>query len=325
MAYSADVVRRAQQRLAEMKSERETLQWRRLNHAYTQVPRIKEIDLLLRKNMSAAAQSIFTPGSDVQALMDNVKSTALTLQKERQELIQANFEPGYIDEGPICSKCGGAGYIGSTMCDCLKELCRQEQTKELSLLACGEGRFEDFRLDYYPEQFDPKFNSTVRTVMRKNFEYCKQFAENFGSGNLLFIGGTGLGKTFLSACIARAVAEKGYSVAYEPAGQLFSKLEKNRFNPDEESRQQAEKLTGCDLLIIDDLGTELPGNFVTAALYNLVNDRLLAGKPMVISTNLNINEIAQRYSPQIASRLNGDFMGLWFAGNDIRILKNRNQ
>ena len=83
------------------------------------------------------------------------------------------------------------------------------------------------------------------------------------------------------------------------------------------------KLQNCDLLIIDDLGTELPGNFVTAALYSLVNDRLLADKPMVISTNLNIDEIAQRYSPQIASRLQGSFLRLTFVGDDIRILKNR--
>ena len=137
------------------------------------------------------------------------------------------------------------------------------------------------------------------------------------------MGGTGLGKTFLSASIARMVADRGYSVAYESAHHLFSKLEKNRFNPDEESREQVAKLTECDLLIIDDLGTELPGNFVTAALYNLVNDRLLAGRAMIISTNLNIEESARRYSPQIASRLQGSFKRLTFVGEDIRVMKNR--
>ena len=123
--------------------------------------------------------------------------------------------------------------------------------------------------------------------------------------------------------MAREVAEKGYSVAYETASHLFSKLEKNRFNPDQASSEAVEKLQNADLLIIDDLGTELPGNFVTAALYTLVNDRLLAGKPMVISTNLNIEEIGRRYSPQIASRLQGSFTLLPFVGQDIRILKNK--
>lgn len=323
MAYSADVVRRAQNRLAEMKADRESQQWHRLNQAYVKVPRIREIDFELRKNMSLAAQAVLTQGGDVQAVMEEVKNKAVVLQAEREELAKANFEPGFLDESPICAKCGGVGYIGSAMCACLTELCRQEQTKEVSLLTCGEGRFEDFRLDYYPDQIDPKLGTTPRDIMKRTLDRCKKFTETFGSENLLFIGGTGLGKTYLSACIARALAEKGHSVAYEPAGQLFAKLEKNRFNPDDESRQQVDKLMNSDLLIIDDLGTELPGNFVTAAFYNLLNDRLLGGKPMVISTNLNINEIAQRYSPQIASRLNGDFTGLWFAGNDIRILKHK--
>ena len=137
------------------------------------------------------------------------------------------------------------------------------------------------------------------------------------------VGGTGLGKTLLSACIACEVTEKGYSVAYESAPHLFSKLEKNRFHPDEESAMAVAKLEGCDLLIIDDLGTELPGQFVIASLYALVNDRLLSGKPTVISTNLNISEIKERYSPQIASRLQGHYQLLPFVGQDIRILKNR--
>ena len=322
MAYSTDVVRRAQNRLAEMKADRESQQWHRLNHAYTQVPRIREIDAQLRKNMSIAAQSILTQGTDAQSVMEDVKNKALALQSERETLAKTNFEPGYLDESPICSKCGGAGYIGSTMCSCLMELCRQEQTRELSLLTCGEGRFEDFRLDYYPDQFDPKAGTSPRALMEINLNRAKRFVENFGSDNLLFVGGTGLGKTFLSACIARALAEKGHSVAYESAGQLFSKLEKDRFHPTEESRQQVDKLTNCDLLIIDDLGTELPGNFVTAALYNLLNDRLLAGKPMIISTNLLSSEIAQRYTPQIASRLLGNFKTTTFVGKDIRILRN---
>ena len=161
--------------------------------------------------------------------------------------------------------------------------------------------------------------------MERNFRTCKNYALHFSkeSGNLLFVGGTGLGKTFLSACIARAVADRGYSVAYETASRLFTKLEQARFNSSEETRREADKLMQCDLLIIDDLGTELPGQFVTAALYSLMNDRILAGNPMVISTNLNVDEAARRYSPQIASRLHGNFTRLTFVGEDIRVLKNR--
>jgi DNA replication protein DnaC len=121
--------------------------------------------------------------------------------------------------------------------------------------------------------------------------------------------------------VARVVADRGYSVCYETASHLFAKLEQAKFAPTEESRRAAAKLTECDLLIIDDLGTEMPGQFVTAALYSLLNDRLISGKPMLITTNLNVEEMGRRYSPQIASRIFGGFVGKTFIGNDIRILK----
>lgn len=325
MAYSTDVVRRARQRLASAKADRDSENQQHLQEAYRQVPRIREIDLLLRRSMALAAQAVFTQGGDPRLAMEQVKEANLALQQERQELAALHFEEGYLDDSPICGLCGGSGYIGTTMCECLRELCRQEQKKELSLLASNDERFEKFRLDYYPDRADPKYGASPRTIMDRNFQICRKYAASFGpgNGNLLFVGGTGLGKTFLSACIARSVADKGFSVAYESAPHLFSKLEKDRFNPDEQSHEEVARLASCDLLILDDLGTELPGNFVTAALYSLVNDRLLAGKAMVISTNLNVDEIVRRYSPQIGSRLQGSFQRLTFVGEDIRVLKNR--
>ena len=325
MAYSSDVVRRARQRLASAKADRDSENQQHLQEAYRQVPRIREIDLLLRRSMALAAQAVFTQGGDPRLAMEQVKEANLALQRERQELAALHFEEGYLDDSPICGLCGGSGYIGTTMCECLRELCRQEQKKELSLLASNDERFEKFRLDYYPDRADPKYGASPRAIMERNFQICRKYAASFGpgSGNLLFVGGTGLGKTFLSACIARSVADRGFSVAYESAPHLFSKLEKDRFNPDEQSHEEVARLASCDLLILDDLGTELPGNFVTAALYSLVNDRLLAGKAMVISTNLNVDEIVRRYSPQIGSRLQGSFQRLTFVGEDIRVLKNR--
>ena len=161
--------------------------------------------------------------------------------------------------------------------------------------------------------------------MERNFQNCRRYAMSFSpnSGNLLFVGGTGLGKTFLSACIARAVADRGYSVVYETAGHLFSKMEQAKFGGNEEARKEIQKYNECDLLILDDLGTEMPGQFVTAALYGLLNDRILYNQPMVISTNLNVDEISRRYSPQIASRLLGEYQWLHFRGTDIRRLEHR--
>ena len=325
MAYSKEVVQRARARLAQAKEDRESENRQHLAEAYDRVPRLRQIDILLRRTMAMAAQAVFASGGDVQAAMAEAKAQNQALQQERAWLIDANFEEGFLDETPICDRCGGTGYMGSTMCECLAELCRQEQKKELTLLSGGKESFNQFRLDYYPDRVDPKLGVSPRAIMERNLRTCRTYTATFSqnSGNLLFNGGTGLGKTFLSACIARGVADKGFSVIYETATHLFNKLEQAKFNPTEETRQEAAKFTACDLLIVDDLGTEMPGQFVTAALYSLLNDRLLAGKPMIISTNLNVDEIHRRYSPQIASRLQGSFHQLIFLGEDIRILKNR--
>ena len=325
MAYSAEVVRRARARLAQAKEDRESENRQHLAQAYAQVPRIKEIDLLLRRTMAQAAQAAFLQGSDGRELMEKVRQQNLGLQQERARLAAENFEEGFLDDSPICSVCGGSGYVGTTMCECLRELCRQEQKKEVSILSGSKETFNQFRLDYYPDRVDPKYGASPRTIMERNFQNCRRYALTFTphAGSLLFVGGTGLGKTFLSACIARAVADRGYSVVYESAAHLFGKLEQAKFSPSEENRREAARFTECDLLIVDDLGTEMPGQFVTAALYTLLNDRILGNLPMVISTNLNVEEISRRYSPQIASRLHGSFQRLTFVGEDIRVLKNR--
>ena len=325
MGYRIEVMQRARARLAAAKADRESENRQHLAEAYKRVPRIREIDLELRRTMAKAAQAAFLQGSDGRDMMDKVRLENLELQQERAILILENFEEGYLDESPICDNCGGSGYVGSQMCDCLRELCRQEQKKEVSILTGSRETFNQFNLDYYPDRVDPKYGASPRTIMERNLSICRRYAMTFAqsSGNLLFGGGTGLGKTFLSACIARAVADRGNSVVYETASHLFSKLEAAKFSPNEENRREAAKFTDCDLLIIDDLGTEMPGQFVTAALYSLLNDRLLLGKPMVISTNLNVDEMSRRYSPQIASRLHGGFQRLTFVGEDIRVLKNR--
>ena len=325
MAYSVEVIQRARARLAQAKEDRESENRQHLAEAYTKVPRIREIDLQLRRTMAQAAQAAFLQGSDGREQLEAVRQENMGLQRERSRLAAMYFEEGYLDDSPICTVCGGSGYVGTNMCECLRELCRQEQKREVTILSGGKESFSQFRLEYYPDQYDSRYGASPRAIMERNFRNCRSYAMTFtpNSGNLLFVGGTGLGKTFLSACIARTVADRGYSVIYETAGRLFTKLERAKFGGSEEDRLEVQKFSACDLLIIDDLGTEMPGQFVTAALYNLVNDRLMENKPMVISTNLNVEEMARRYSPQIASRMQGGFTPLTFVGEDIRVLKNR--
>ena len=325
MAYSAEVVRRARARLAQAKEDRESENRQHLAEAYRKVPRIREIDMELRRTMAQAAQAAFLQGSDGREMMEKVCLANLELQQERAILAMEHFEEGYLDETPICDSCGGSGYIGSNMCECLRELCRQEQKKEVSILSGSKDNFNQFRLEYYPDQVDRNLGVNIRSVMEKTFQTCRRYALTFTekSGNLLFSGDTGLGKTFLSACIARTVADRGYSVVYESAGHLFANLERAKFSGDEGAREACRRYNDCDLLIVDDLGTEMPGQFTTAALYGLINDRLLSAKPMIVSTNLTVDEMLKRYSPQIASRLRGSFTRVAFLGEDIRVLKNR--
>jgi DNA replication protein DnaC len=217
------------------------------------------------------------------------------------------------------------GYrMDGRMCACQKRLYNAEVTRDLSGLLKGDEDFAKFRLDYYSNQPDESGN-IPREIMEIILTMCKNYAVKFdGKGtNLIFTGGPGLGKTFLSACIARAVADNGYSVVYESAGHLFGNLERAKFSADEQARKDADRYMTCDLLIVDDLGTEMPGQFTTAALYGLINDRLLSGKPTIISTNLTIEEFEKRYSRQIASRLRGSYTRIPFMGEDIRVLKNR--
>ena len=325
MGYSKEVVQRARARLEQAKADRDSENQQHLAQAYARVPRLKEIDLQLRRTMIVAAQAVFTKGGDIQQAMEQVKKENLALQAERAQLVKSHFEEGFLDDSPLCDRCGGSGYIGSDMCECLLELCRQEQKKELSILSGGKESFSKFRLDYYSNAYDNKYGASPRAIMEKNLKSCRTYAATFSSasGNLLFSGGTGLGKTFLAASIARDVADRGCSVVYETASQLFSKLERAKFSGDPVARSEVEKLSTADLLIIDDLGTEMPGQFVTAALYSLLNDRLLESKPMVITTNLTVDEAGKRYSPQVASRLYGSFVRLTFVGEDIRVLKNK--
>ncbi len=325
MGYSKDAVIRARAILAQRKADRESQNAARLARAYEEVPQLRQIDMQLRQTMATAAQAVFAQGGDVQAAMAQAREENQALQARRKALLEAHFAPGYLDDTPACPHCSDTGYIGSTMCRCLQQLCAQEQRKELGSAFDGGESFDNFRLDYYSDGVIPQYKTSARNIMERNLRYCRDYAEHFGTipENLMLSGGTGLGKTHLALSIGAAVGARGFSVCYETAISLFSKLERAKFSPNETTLAQAEKLEQCDLLIIDDLGTEMPGQFVTAALYGLLNQRLLGKKPMLITTNLTVDECAARYSPQIASRLYGEFVRRQFLGSDIRILKSR--
>ncbi len=320
MAYSAQVLRRARARLEQAKLERERENEAHRAAAYERYPRLREIDRELQQSMAELAIAFLK--KDSEETLGAIRTRNQTLQAERNWILEAGeFEDGYLDDTPVCTRCGGTGYDGSQMCSCLRELCRQEQKKELtSLLGSGRESFDTFRLDVYSDAYDPKLGTSPRELMRSNLNICKKYAAGFtaSGGSLLFSGATGLGKTFLSACIARQIADRGFSVMYETAIRLFGDFETEKFGAQGGDGSLTRKYFDCDLLIIDDLGTEMTTQFTVSALYSVLNTRMMEGKPILISTNLLPEALETRYSPQIASRIVGTFRLIKFAGDDLR-------
>ena len=214
------------------------------------------------------------------------------------------------------------------MCECLRREYNAALTRELSGLLRDDGeRFDAFRLDYYGTETDPALGVSPREAMRLVYDTCRTYAAGFSrsSPSLIFRGGPGLGKTFLSACVAREVAARGFSVAYESAPRALGEFETQRFSRDaaeaDAAAAKVREYLSCDLMILDDLGTEMTTSFTVSALYQLVNTRLTESRQTIISTNMGEGEVERRYGGQIASRLAGEFETLIFAGSDIRRLK----
>ena len=324
MAYSQAIVQRAMQRLQSENEQNEQSSRARIAAIYEKQPRLGEIERELRRTAAHVLAATFRRQGDPVAAMQQLKKDNLALQQERDWILQAEgLEPDDLTVQPLCPKCGGTGYVGAQMCECLRELCRQEQKKVL-LQSFGTGKesFEKFRLDVYPDRLDPKLGISPRALMKRVYESAVSYARTFStaSESLLFMGATGLGKTLLSGCIARAVADRGYSVCYVSAGKLFSDFETEKFRLKEDGALTGEYLQ-TDLLIIDDLGTEMTTQFTVSALYQIVNGRLLSGKPTIVSTNLPDTELEARYSAQIASRLLGAYTLYQFCGTDVRLLR----
>lgn len=328
MSLDGKILKAARVRLEQKKMDRQAEFDRRRGEVYRKNPRVREIDRQLRGSIADVISFALSHGRDPADAVGKIREENLELQRARIEEMQAvGFPANYLDDSPMCSKCGDTGYDGTSVCSCLMELYREEQRKELSrMLDLGADTFDAFNIDYYDDTPDPKTGVSPRGNMDFIYETCVRYAEKFGMArmNLLLSGGTGLGKTFLSTCIAKAVSDKGFSVVYDTAPELFARMEDDKFgrggDPDA-LREDVERDFRCDLLIIDDLGTEMITAFTVSALYSLLNSRLVTGKKTVINTNMPPEELRRRYSPQIASRLEGEYQLLRFYGRDIRLLK----
>jgi len=334
MALDGKILAKAKSILAERRRLKDERLGQRISKAYDASSRISEIDAELRATMAHLVGVAL--GVDGAAGLDDIRDRNLALQQQRRnELKQAGFPENYLDDDYLCSKCHDTGFIDSKMCDCLADIYKDEQKASLScLFKLGDETFDSFNLSYYDDTPAPDTGISPRRSMEIVNKICVEYAKNFskGSMNLFFNGAPGLGKTFLSACIARVVADNGYSVVYDMATTVFTKHEEVKFtrtNDSEDLRAEIKKARDdvkryleCDLLIIDDLGTEMTTSFTISALYEIINTRLITGRKTLISSNLTLAELRRRYSEQIMSRLEGEYQVLTFYGEDIRKKRN---
>ena len=329
MAYDGRIMQRALTRFDEDKQRRAAQLEQRRRTAYARAPRLAEIEAELRGTMGRIISSALARGTDPVPAIRVLRDENLQLQRERAELLASlGYPADYLEEKPAGAKCGDTGYVSGGVCACLRAYYAREQLAELSrLLPLGEDSFETFSFDWYDSAVQPAFGISPRENMERNYDVCRDYAYQFakGSGDLLLSGGTGLGKTFLSACIARVVSENGFSVVYDTAASVFSRFEDAKFRRDDGGSEDADRCMRCDLLILDDLGTEMTTSFVQSALYQIVNGRLMAGRSTIISTNLAPEEIGSRYGRSVLSRLEGEYEILPFFGEDIRRLKRERQ
>ncbi len=331
MSYPPEIVRKALARLERRRDSRDRRRFQLERQLYAAQPRLRQVDAELRGAMADLAllatggKPLEPNGPEIAA----IRARSEALQAERTRLLaELGYGPDALDDAPACPRCGDRGWADGKMCDCLKELCAREQLKALTALLnlTDEQDFDRLRLDIYSDRPWGGLSRSPRENMRQIVTVCEGYARQFPNyplQDLLLSGSTGLGKTFLSGCIAREVSRRGYSVVYDTAGNIFDSLRASRFSRDageeRQARDSARRYLGCDLLILDDLGSEQDLPSAQAGLYEVVNSRLQSGRHTIISSNLSAEDIGRRYGAQVASRVGGLYRELTFYGDDLRM------
>lgn len=277
----------------------------------------KEFSDILLKISSLGANIASAALSGNSDELEYLSKEILRLSKLKEEkLKENNIAPIDYD----CGLCKDTGYVSGKICSCIKNKAKNIMLKKLSAeLPINESGFDNFDLSFYP---DDNSDKSPRKRMEKLYKLCVSYAETFDpktSENLLFLGSAGLGKTHLSLAIVKELINKGYDCVYSSSYNLFSAMENDHFSS--RSNETYEAAVNCDLLVIDDLGSEFTSPFILSCIYNVINTRLLSKKPTVISTNLTIKEIETRYTPRISSRFIGNYCAKKFWGEDIRQIK----
>lgn len=291
---------------------------------YAACPRLEEIEKEISLTGVRITRMVIQNPQNTQQLLDELKQSLSQLKQEKKQLLdKMGFSEKALEISYICKDCKDTGYIDNVPCHCMKQKLidlayNQSNIKEI----VKSENFDNFDFRYYSEEVDENEGWSPRDNIKKIYETCFDFCENFDTifQNLFLFGKTGLGKTFLCNCIAKELLDKEKIVLYMTAGQLFDRIEKQRFHKEEEEPQEdiMEDLLTADLLIIDDLGTEFSTILSSAKLFQIINTRMLTKKQVVISTNLAMDELIEQYSDRLLSRILGTYIMLKFFGSDIR-------
>lgn len=325
MSYSKATLAKAAQIIDSRRNKAQRIQMARHIAVTDKIPVISKYEAQLSETGLSVVKAIGM-GSDAKEYIEQLSQLNLSVQnKIRSILKEAGLPEDYLEVPYTCKKCADTGYVGGYICECRKELLKELAKKELASVSTSDRcRFDNFSLEYYPQPIDSTLGVSPNKRMSEILEYCKCYAEDFDteSESLYMHGATGLGKTHLSLSIANVVAENGYRVIYDSAQNLLSSLEKEKFSYSG-SNEREKEILDCDLLIIDDLGSEFSTQFTVAALYNIINTRINRSKPVIISTNLSESELEAKYTQRITSRIIGNYVSLLFLGKDIRQIKNK--
>lgn len=289
------------------------------------IPQLANINRLIRSVGPRLLALGIQGGEDYEQRSMELYREHEALVAEKTALLKAH---GYKEDYDLpvfeCKACNDTGFVGASLCSCVKKARAKRAYYNSGLGKALAGQtFESLDMRYYSGTTAKGLS--VKDIMTNHVEYCKAYANAFkpGAENLLIIGGAGLGKTHITSAIGHTVINKGYSVVYESAQKIIDAFETERFGKGAD--ENTGRFTDCDLLIMDDLGTEFNTSFTLSALFGLIDHRIINGLSTIITTNLGFAEIEERYKERICSRLRGEYTALVFCGRDIRRVKKENK
>lgn len=324
MSYSKEIYSKAFSSLAQKRQHAKGIAQRRKNEIYASVPEMQKLESEQNSLGLSISKAVLSDPKNAENIVEIFRHRSNVIIERKNELLRnLSLPENYLEPPYDCLICEDTGFVDGKQCECLKQMLKKlsyQQLNSISNLRLSD--FHNFDLSYYPSTPDAKTGIVPQVKMGEIYEYCIKYADSFSksSRNIIMTGATGLGKTHLSLAIAKIVINQGHWVIYGSAPDIMGLIEQEKFGktPAGSEKDALSSILECDLLILDDLGSEFKTQFTSSTVYNIVNTRIIRGVPTIINTNLTYRELENEYSPRIASRLTGNYSTLFFFGNDIR-------